>query len=181
MKLAVVLVLACAPASPGVDGGSDAAAPPGSNADLDECFRGLAPAPPRFIEVQTLTSAGITIRRARTPGDGIAVGETFPYVLIRFGVAEATGARCISQAAQLTYRYGHHNWNDSMEATVGSLVYRLEEKLTLGPTTSSWDFTLTVLEGGTPREGPLPMKEAGCYTLPFDLNGCFLRMRTPAP
>lgn len=179
MRLAVVLVLACAPASPGA---SDAAPPPPSTAGLDDCFRGLAPALPRFIEVQTLTSAGgLTIRRARTPGDGIAVGETFPYVLIRFGVSDASGGRCISERAQMTYRYGHHNWHDSMEATAGNLVYRLEEKLNLGPTTSSWDFTVTVLEGGTPRQGPLPMTEAGCYTLPFDLNGCFLRTRTPAP
>jgi hypothetical protein len=113
------------------------------------------------------------------PGDGIAVGETFPYVLIRFGAVDASGALCITQPAQMKYDYRHHNWNDSMEAMAGALTYRLEEKLMTGPT-SSWLFTLTVVEGGTPRAS-LTMTDAGCYTVPYDLNGCVLRTRTPAP
>jgi hypothetical protein len=179
VRVFALLLTACSSASSPPD------APPAS-ATLDECFADLtAPRNNRFIEVQTLRNQDgrIRLRRARTPGDGIAVGETFPYVLIRFAIADERGTRCVTDAAQLSYRYAHHNWNDSMEARAGDTIYRLEEKLTFDTASSTWVFTFTALDAatGAPREGPLPMSDAGCYTLPLDLNGCSQRMRMPPP
>jgi hypothetical protein len=170
----MVLALGCVPAVNSHDG----AVP----TDLDDCFKDLTPPSGKFVEVQSLatTDGSIVVRRARMPGDGVAVGETFPYVLVRFGAVEKEVPRCITEASHMTYRYGHHNWNDSMEASAGPVTYRLEEKLMIGPP-STWFFTLTILEGGTPRAGPYVVNDQGCYTVPYDLNGCVLRRRMTAP
>jgi hypothetical protein len=164
----ITMGLGCSPSQPT---SFDAAIP------FESCFEGLAPRSGRFVEVQSYTGPGLKVQRARTPGDGIVPGETFPYEMIRFALEAGTEAFCVSNRADLTYHYQHHNWNDSMEARVGSTVYRLTEKRI---DFASWEFELTTVDAstGTVRGEPQKLADAGCFTIPFDLNGCPGRMRT---
>jgi hypothetical protein len=149
---------------------------------LDECFAGTARPSRSFIDIQSYTSADgrYLIRRARQPGDRVAVGETFPYDLIRFGMSAPDRVICIDRRSDLSYDFGHHNWNDTMTARTAEASYRIHEQYDVVASDIRWKFTFTILDaaGQTTREGPLPVEDAGCYTLPFDLNGCPGRTRT---
>lgn len=149
--------------------GADPAVP------FERCFEALRAA--RFIDVQSYSGTGVKVQRARTPGDEFVPGETFAYRLIRFAIESDGKAVCVSSSADMKYRYGHHNWDDAMEARDGDLAYRVTEKrLDVG----SWEFELTTLDArtGATRSGPQRLADAGCFTIPFDLNGCPGRMRT---
>ena len=175
---AVLLGCSSQAAGPPLDaGGSPDLAAPGS---LDACFAGVTRPTRSFVDIQSYASQDgrYQLRRARQPGDRVSVGETFPYDLIRFGVVSGGAVTCIDSPALLSYDYGHHNWNDTMDARAAGATYRINERFAYGAD-GAWTFTLTVLApGGQVLEGPLPLTDTGCYTLPFDLNGCPLRMRT---
>jgi hypothetical protein len=163
-------------------GSSDPAPDPVPARSLDECFAGLTRPAVLFVETQSYATADgrYQIRRARQPGDRVAVGETFAYDLVRFGVARGSDVVCVHRTADLSYDFGHHNWDDTMEARTGTTGYRIHEKLNASGIDDRWMFTFTILDpaSGAIREGPLPLAATGCHTQPFDLNGCPGRMRT---
>ena len=166
-------------------GTADLAAPdPAVVSSLDECFADLtAPTSGWFIDIQSYATGDgrYRIRRARQPGDRIAVGETLPYDLVRFAVETETGVLCVGSPSALSYDFGHHNWNETMDARTPAASCKVHERAKavagLGLT---WMDTLTILDPTDESvvEGPLSLTEAGCYTLPFNLNGCPGRTRT---
>jgi hypothetical protein len=175
----IVVGVGCS--SPSASPLADAARSPDVALDsLDACFASVTRPSSRFIDVQSYASADgrYQLRRARRPGDRVSVGETFPYDLIRFGATIGGEVTCVDRPMDLSYDYGHHNWDDTMEARAASATYRINERFAYGAD-SAWSFTLTVLDpAGRVVAGPLPLTDTGCHTLPFDLNGCPGRMRT---
>jgi hypothetical protein len=171
-----------------VDGGahdSDARAPSG-NLDLDACFQDLSsPSDGWFVEVQSFETAdgSLRIRRARQPGTRNAVGETFAYDLIRFGIESDTEVHCETRSSRMSYEFGHHNWNEIYEAATDAARYVVRERFGFGGDDESpWEDTLEVFElDGTRRSGPQPLIATGCYSLPYNLNPCLRRTRTDQP
>lgn len=166
--------------------GADAAVPgtdAGAAASLEACMEGLAPRPNRFVEILQLRTrpAGYRVILAREPGDRPgAIGETFPLDLIRFAVETPTGERtCVTDRAQLSYTFGHHNWNEHAEITVGARRYVLELRY-FNNGVAAWDDILTVQDStsGAVLEGPLTLEDEACRSIPLDLNTCFQRPRT---
>jgi hypothetical protein len=184
----VVTLCACgddaADATPNGDAGTNGG---GDTRDLDACFADLVAPPVGFIEVQSFETedGNLRLRRARRPGARSAVGETFPYDLVRFGVESDTGSRCVTEPARLDYAFGHHNWNERWEARTGDMRYVVREALDVTRLSVEGDvWTTTVELIPQPSGAPLPSKDliaTGCYSLPYDYNPCFRRMRTDQP
>jgi hypothetical protein len=176
----MALCLGCSSQAPAPDGATAPDTAPSRS--LDECFAGVTRPPSTFVDIQSYATQDgrYQVRRARQPGDRLSVGETFPYDLVRFGVSTGGRVSCIERPADLSYDFGHHNWNDTMEARTGEATYRVHEQFDVAASGERWKFTFTVLDatGRTVVEGPLPLTDTGCHTLPFDLNGCPGRMRT---
>jgi hypothetical protein len=174
--------LGCGEGGPAADAGL--APPPSGNLDLDDCFADLvAPNDHGFIEVQSFEThdGAIRIRRARKPGDRNAVGETFAYDLIRFGIASDDDVYCESRQSRLSYAFGHHNWDEVYEAQTEIARYRVQERFLFDGATS-WEDTVEALAlDGTRSWGPLTLNETGCYSLPYNFNPCMQRMRTDRP
>lgn len=173
-------------AGPGFDAGPGGDAGPGFDAgpvaDLDACFDGIAPTDGGFVQIQDLLNddGSIHVRLATEPGDRMAIGETFPYDLVRFGITRDGVTTCITDPAQLAYEFGHHNWNELATATTATDVYEVHMVLDIVGDPPGWTDTLTISDPGstTPREGPIPMHDGGCRSVPFDPNPCLMRMRT---
>lgn len=172
-------------------GTADAGGPGGGSLDLDACFEDLAVPQDRFVEVQSFATqdGAIRVRRARQPGMRSAVGETVAYDLVRFGIEIDGAAHCVTQAAQLDYEFGHHNWNERWQARVGAIRYAGHEELDVARLSSDfdapdlWSDTIEAfaIEGDARIWGPRMLVPAGCYSLPYDYNPCFKRERTDQP
>jgi hypothetical protein len=147
---------------------------------VEQCFADLTAGDRYFVEVQSFEADAGAMRlwRARWPGDGNAVGETFPYELGRFAVESGADTACVRDGASLSYQFGHHNWNEVWEARTEAARYVGTEVLN-----EQWQDTLTVypLAGDTPTFGPAPMVATGCYTLPYNLHPCLRRDRIDEP
>ncbi len=118
------------------------------------------------------------IRIAREPGDGTAVGETYPFDLIRFSICGDNVSYCIEAKADLKYTWGHHNWDETIEATAGDIRYLILLKADLPG--NKWDDTIEAFSktSGESLWGPKNLVNTGCMTLPAgNLNECFMRTR----
>jgi hypothetical protein len=176
----------------GAAGDDDAGQPPPTGS-LAECFADLVAPESRYVELQSFaTSDGaIRIQRARQPGSRSAVGETAPYDLVRFGIEREDGVECESRSSQLSYEFGHHNWNEVWEARTARARYSVREELDVarlsddptGTATDVWEDTLEIhaADGSRRLLGPLTLVATGCRSLPYDLNPCFRRMRSDQP
>lgn len=144
-----------------------------------------------FVEVQSFETedGAVRVRRARRPGMRSAVGETWPYDLVRFGVEIDGESHCVTGASQLGYEFGHHNWNERWEARIGEVRYAGGEELDVARLSSDFDATdlwtdtlaAFAVETGEPLWGPRALVPTGCYSVPYDYNPCFKRMRTDQP
>jgi hypothetical protein len=166
---------------PGSDSGRDAATDAGPGGDLDDCFADFAPS--RYAVVQTLATADgtIRIRTGSELGDRMAVGETFAFDLKRFGITRGGTTTCITELSALSYDFGHHNWDETLSATSGGDRFEVTMQYNIVGKPPAWDDQLRIYDAGstTPREGPLPLDDDGCYSIPGgDLNACLGRMRT---
>jgi hypothetical protein len=196
LALSLCLSLAaCGPATPTTDAGTDApvasdapiatdapvaadvpttdapsadAATPGT---LDACFEGLAPrVATRTYNVLEFVGDGgaIRVRLAREVGERSAVGETFAYDLVRFGIEIDGEVTCFTEPSSLAYDFGHHNWNDTATAT-GEHEHAVTMRYDVE--TGSWNDTLSI-DGGA----DVPLENVACLSLPtFDANHCLLR------
>jgi len=159
--------------------------------DLDDCFADLSAPETFFVEVQSFATEdeAIVLRRARKPGTRSYGGETFPYDLVRFGLASEEGLECVSRIGGLEYEFGHHNWDERWEAHGDRARYVVTEKLDVAnlstepPSDDGWDDIIEAfsLASGERLWGPLELEGTGCYSLPYDLNPCMNRARTDQP
>jgi len=134
--------------------------------------------------VQAFETADGTIRlwRARRPGDRSAVGETFPYDLVRFAVESDDDVACVTTPGALAYEFGHHNWNEAWTADTALHTYAVTESLSFGDAGAVWTDRLTVTTAaGAPVLGPVALEPTGCFSIPYDLNPCMSRQRTDSP
>lgn len=195
--LLLLSVLGCGgtagPASPDATTGADAGrgADAGSSADassgadggttLEACFDGLAPRQAgRFVEVLSLRQdpAGARLILAREPGDRPgAVGETWPFDLVRFAIETAEGARhCLTSPAALEYSFGHHNWDERARVVIGDRAYVITLKYFFNGQ-AAWVDQLNIHDAasGALISGPLPLVAEACRSIPTDPNACFAR------
>ena len=152
-----------------------------SAASLEACFADLRAPAHGFIDDQRFTSEDghLELRRARQPGTRPAVGETFAYDLIRFGLRDDRGVICSARRRpRLSVRAPQ--LGDVVEARAGAELFRVRETR---HDFDSWSFTFWVVDPATHGllQGPVLLRDGGCRTLPFDLNGCPGRMRTDRP
>jgi hypothetical protein len=181
---ACVLVLGCGDD----DGGS------GPNTDHDasvvitaeECFADLtAPTDGWFVETQRFATAddAIELWRARKPGMRSAVGETFPYDLVRFWIgSDDEPGTCVTAPSAMTYDFAHHNWDETWSAITEHGRYVVHERLEFGDAATSWQDTLDVFDlNDVPRGGTQTLEATGCASLPYDLNPCLFRTRIDMP
>lgn len=151
---------------------------------LDACFADVTAPETGFVEILTLVSTdpALRVRLARRPGDGAAVGETFAFELVRFGYEDEQTQRCIKATERLSYRYGHHNWDDEATVIDEDREYLVTMKYLLTAEDARWADALTIrAPGGAVIAGPINLRDGGCRSLPYDLNPCFRRMRTDSP
>ena len=149
--------------------------------DLDDCFADFAPS--RFAVVQTLQTddGAVRLRTGSEVGDRPVVGETFAFDLKRFGITRSGATTCITDLSALTYDFGHHNWAETLSATAGASRFEVHMEYNIVGKPPAWRDELSVYAVGstTPREGPLPLTENGCRSIPAgDLNACLGRTRT---
>ncbi len=136
-----------------------------------------------FIEIQDfITEDGeLEIRYARQTGEGDTVGETFAFYLIRFSLCSANKNICVKNDGNLSYEWGHHNWNDTMEATHGDTKYIVHTFYDISTMTPEWKDTIEAKSASTGDTlwGPLALVDDGCQTLPpGNPNACMHRERT---
>lgn len=140
---------------------------------LDECFDGLQPR--RAGEVVNLltfqTADGATaVRLAREIGERTAVGETFAYDLVRFGIERNGAVDCVTSADSLKYTFAHHNWDDEVEAQ-GEAKYVVHMTFDVTAAENRWTDTLAIDDGATQT-----LSLTDCSVFPtVDLNHCLLR------
>jgi hypothetical protein len=153
----------------------------------EECFDDLAAPDTGFVELQRFRSedGAVRIWRARQPGDRVAVGETFPYDLVRAWVeAENEPGTCVTQASALTYEFGHHNWSEEWSVTTDHARY-IGRELYSNSAPDDADFGWTdSLEAKSASGATLFMVDLvddGCESMPYNLNPCLRRMRTDTP
>lgn len=165
----------------GAGGSMGGAAGSAGNSPVEGCLSELAPAG-AFFEVQAFETDDGSLRlwRARRPGDRSAVGETFAYDLVGFAIDSDAERTCLHDGAAFSYEFGHHNWNETWEARTSAARYRGREEYVFTVEDAEWHDTLTVypLTGEIPSMDPVTLREAGCYSIPRDLNPCFRRQRT---
>ena len=153
----------------------------------EDCFADLAAPEAGFVEVQRFRSEDGSLRvwRARQPGDRSAVGETFPYDLVRAWIeTEDEPGACVTEARALAYTFGHHNWAEEWSMTTAHAKYIGREMFSNAPADpAEWTWTDT-LEAQDDDGAPLftvGLIEDGCETMPYDLNACMQRMRIDEP
>lgn len=166
----------------GMDGDED-----GGDGDVaaEACFAGLKAPATGFISIQAFSveELGLTLMRAREPGERSAVGETFPYDLLRVSLSSAEEDTCVTKKSALSYEFGHHNWNEKWSARTARARYVVRELRSFDDPATPWIDSLEVrsLEDDSLLMGPFALKEAGCRSLPYDLNPCSLRTRIDKP
>jgi hypothetical protein len=162
------------------DTDADADTDTDTDGDLDDCFSNIGPTGNSFVQIQDFVNddGTIHIRLATEPGDRSAVGETFPYDLKRFGITRNGVTVCVTEVQDLAYDFGHHNWNEVATSTTLSAVY--EVSMLYDFMDGLWEDELTIFDsdGVTVSEGPMKLNDAGCRSIPFDLNPCMARDRT---
>ncbi|MEZ4328682.1 MAG: hypothetical protein R3B40_25890 [Polyangiales bacterium] len=139
---------------------------------LDACFAGLAPTGDSpFVGTLRFESldGSIELRLARQPGDRPAVGETWAYDLVRFGIAQDGVVTCITQPGALAYDFGHHNWADIATAD-GAATYVVSMRYEFTGDAAAWVDTLQI-DGAA----PITLRATACDVTPNDLNHCLLR------
>ena len=178
-RIAPALALASAlaacgasPSAPTPDAGERDAAP-STGTTLASCFEGLAPRVAggvvNVLGFETADGA-LRLRLAREPGERSAVGETYPYDLVRFAIERDGEVECITEAGSLAYDFGHHNWLDAMTAQ-GRATYVVSIRYDVGSDPVMWMDTLRVDAGE-----PMALTLTRCQTMPVeDLNHCLLR------
>ncbi|MCA9579202.1 MAG: hypothetical protein KC668_27425 [Myxococcales bacterium] len=152
------------------DGGqTDTGVTPGT---LDACFAGLAPTGDSpFVGTLRFESVDgtIEVRLARQPGDRPAVGETWAYDMVRFGIARDGVVTCITQPSALAYDFGHHNWADVATAE-GTSTFVVSMRYEFTGDEPTWVDTLQIDEAA-----PITLRATACDVTPNDLNHCLLR------
>jgi hypothetical protein len=144
------------------------------------CLADVAPTRQHgFVNVLEFSDQGQTLHVgiAREPGDRPAVGETFPYDLKRFALAKDGASHCISDPGALSYDFGHHNWNDTAEAVIGTTRYELTMVYNIVGMNPAWDVALEALDTGSGSTlwGPIDLSKTSCRSVPStDLNGCLM-------
>jgi hypothetical protein len=156
------------------------------DAGVGGCFDPLSTPSAGFVEVQHFESAerGVRITRARQPGERSAVGETFPYDLVRVRIEADGDAACVSEAAAMTYEFGHHNWNETWSVRTEKARYVVREQYDFqAGSERPWADSLEArsLEDDSLLWGPVDLEPDGCYSLPYDLNPCLMRTRIDEP
>lgn len=134
-----------------------------------------------FVVVQNFTTpdGSVDLSMAWHIGEGETVGETLPYEMLRFGICEGSGGICISNPADMTYEWRHHNWDETITATTASKQYTIRMRLVLSDY-SEWEDTVTITntDDSNKNIGPIVLEEAGCRTVPENnANACILRER----
>jgi hypothetical protein len=140
---------------------------------LDECFEGLQPRRAgQVVNVLTFQTAdGATaVRLAREIGDRTAVGETFAYDLVRFGIDRDGAVDCVTDVSRLKYTFAHHNWDDEVEAQ-GDAKYVVHMTFDVTAAENRWTDTLAIDGGATQT---LSLTECSVFPT-VDLNHCLLR------
>lgn len=188
--LAVTLLASCGNSGdedPGTDGDVDGDSDP---IRVQPCDSELQePTESWFIGEQKFTIEGedTEISIARQPGNENAIGETFPFHLIRFTLKDAENDICISDLDALSYTWGHHNWDELLEIVDGDVRYiiRMKFKGIFADGDSnpedSWEDSIQAVDAdsGDTIWGPENLIDAGCRTLPpGNLNECVGRDRT---
>jgi len=166
------------------DGDGDA---PGATT-ADECFGELAPTGDSwFIELQRFKSEDGSVRvwRSRQPGDRSAVGETFPYDLVRAWIeTEDEPGTCVTERSALTYEFAHHNWAEEWTVQTDHALYIGREMYTTTAADSAqwgWIDTFEAQDEGGTTLFTADLIDDGCESEPYNLNPCMLRMRTDEP
>jgi len=183
-RMAVLLVAGAAACGSGDDAPADAAGNmpnPGTPTTGEECFADLeAPVSGGFIEVQRFVAdgGGLTLWRARRPGDRSAVGETFAYDLVRVWIDSADeDGTCVTDPSAMTYTFGHHNWAETWTVETAYALYTGRETFSVGPTESRWTDLLEAESSNGTVLSTVVLLDEGCESLPYDLNPCLARMR----
>lgn len=165
------------------DGDGDGGAPGMTTAE--ECFGELAPAGDAFfIELQRFKSedGAVQIWRSRQPGDRSAVGETFPYDLVRAWIeTEDEPGTCVTEGNALSYEFGHHNWAEEWTVQTDHALYIGREMYSTAatdPAEFGWTDTLEARDETGATLFTVDLVEDGCETSPYDLNPCLMRMRS---
>lgn len=140
---------------------------------LDECFEGLQPRRAgevvNVLSFQTADEATV-VRLAREIGDRTAVGETFAYDLVRFGIERDGAVDCVTDASRLKYTFAHHNWDDEVEAQ-GEAKYVVHMTFDVTAAENRWTDTLAIGDGAAQT-----LKLTDCSVIPpGDLNHCLFR------
>ena len=172
--LAVFALCSCSPSSHVNDAGADGGDThdDGGPLTLESCFLGLAPtAGSPFVGTLSFESldGSTRVRLARQPGERSAVGETWAYDLVRFGIEHNGEVECITNRAALMYNFGHHNWAETATAQgVGTYVISMRYDF-LGDE-ARWIDTLQINE-----IAPMTLRATACDVTPLDVNHCLLR------
>jgi hypothetical protein len=166
----------------------DAGDPPDAMTSAEECFGELAPQGDAFfIELQRFKSedGAVQVWRSRQPGDRSAVGETFPYDLVRAWIeTEDEPGTCVTEASALSYEFGHHNWAEEWTVQTDHALYIGREMFAnaaADPAEFGWTDTLEAQDASGATLFTVDLVEDGCETEPYDLNPCLMRMRTDEP
>lgn len=166
---AFALLSACGPSSHIADSGQGG---DGGALTLAACFAGLAPTGGSpFVGTLSFESldGSVRVRLARQPGDRPAVGETFAYDLVRFGIERNGVVECITRPGALMYDFGHHNWFDTATAE-GTATYVVVSTYDFSGDGPAWVDTLQIDEAA-----PMTLRATACDVTPLDLNHCLLR------
>jgi len=162
---------------PSQDGATDVSSP----ATLADCVADV-PLAAGLNETMFLASAEGDTRVAivRRVIEGTAVGETFPLDLGAFGLVREGSLTCVRAASELTYEWGHHNWDETMtidRPAGGTYVVTMQLDTV---NFSDWINTIEARDAsGATLWGPLDLVAETCATEPAgDLNFCQQGTRT---
>ena len=160
------------------DGDTD---PTGGGGDSSDCKEDpIAPAGDfNFIVIQDFATQDqkFNLSLAWTIGDGVAVGETFAFEMVRFIVRDDQVNQCIQDDQMMNYEWGHHNWDETITATTDGREYKVRmarENIE----DNAWVDSLEVRDdlSGENIEGPMALEDLGCRTiLPGNPNACVFR------
>ncbi len=166
---------------PGSDASDDLPEPPDPDR-FEGCLTHLKAPENGFIEVQRFVvgEPELTIVRARRPSDKPTVGETFAYELVAVALKSADEEACITDSAQLSYSYAHHNWDETWSVRTSRAHYAVRETYVLDFENQGWKDSLEVrsLEDDSLLFPAVELEADGCYSLPYNLNPCMQRTRT---
>jgi hypothetical protein len=185
LYLALLLAMSGAGCASDDEATSDAGNAPGATT-AEECFGELAPQGDAwFIELQRFKSEDGAVRvwRSRQPGDRSAVGETFPYDLVRAWIeTDDEPGTCVTERSALTYEFGHHNWAEEWTVQTDRALYIGREMYSTGAAAAvGWTDVLEAQDESGATLFTVDLVDDGCETSPYDLNPCLMRMRTDEP